>query len=627
MCGIAGILDLRGEREIDRNALQRMTDALIHRGPDGEGLHLEPGLGLGHRRLAIIDREGGGQPFHAADGRGVLSFNGEIYNYQELGKTLAAKGAILQTRSDTECLAEGLSREGPDFVHQLRGMFAFAYWDHASKTLTLGRDRLGEKPLYYAETGDGFLVFASEITAIAASRLHALEIDNEAAADYFLYGYVPDPKSIYRGVRKLPPGALLAARRGGPVTVSRYWRPHFESQGAANFEKAAEELIAHLDEAVRLQMISDVPLGGFLSGGVDSSAIVSSMALNSQHITTCTIGFDDAAHDERAFARIVAEQYGTEHFEETASLDVDLLIDDVATAFGEPFADSSALPTYVVSKLARNHVTVALSGDGGDEIFAGYRRYPFFLAEEKLRGLAPLALRRPLFGTAGALWPKLDWAPRPLRLKTTLQSLGDNRAHAYARAVGANLPDRVAAMLAPDFKHSLGGYDPVSVIADIMPNGKTDPLSAAQTVDLATWLPGRMLTKIDRASMAHSLEVRPPLLDHKLVEWAGALPPDFKLRGGEGKRILKKSLEPRLGANILFRRKQGFGLPIASWLRAANGPLDRLNTSNAWRQSGFLNEKKVDRMIRDHQRGRSDNSQELWTVIMFDAFQRTQIGA
>lgn len=622
MCGIAGIVDLQSVREIDRRALQRMTDALAHRGPDGEGFFTAPGVGFGHRRLAIIDLEGGAQPFKTRDGASVLTYNGEIYNYQDLASALTQAGIALATRSDTEVLAEGLARHGAAFVERLRGMFAFAYWDGAAETLILARDRIGEKPLYYAETNDGFLIFASEIGALTASGLVARTPDPQAIADYFLYGFIPDPKSIYRGVKKLEPGTILTAKRGAPARLERYWRPVFTATDSIGFAAAQEELVALLDDAVRSQMISDVPLGAFLSGGVDSSAIVAAMAETGATIKTCSIGFDSEANDERVYARQVANLFGADHAEEVAALDAAAMIDDIARIYGEPFADASALPTFLVSKLARRHVKVALSGDGGDEVFAGYRRYPFFVGEERVRAIAPLALRRATFGLAGALYPKLDWAPRPLRLKTTLQGLARSRAESYARAMAANLPERMNALVTADFRATLAGYRPESVVECAMRDDTEHPLLAAQRADFAIWLPGRMLTKVDRASMAHGLEVRPPLLDRKLVEWAGRLNPAFKLAGGEGKRVFKAALERRLPRDILYRKKQGFAPPLAEWLRAKDGPQTRLWQSKAWRECGVVDGRAVERLAAAHQKGAVDAAQELWTLIMFDAFLR-----
>jgi asparagine synthase (glutamine-hydrolysing) len=619
MCGIAGLFDLEGYREADPRALKRMADALKHRGPDGEGFFSAPGVGFAHRRLAIIDLEGGAQPFIAASGS-ALTFNGEIYNYRDLALDARARGVALRTRSDTEVLAEGLDHSGGAYVIELRGMFAFGFWSAREKTLTLGRDRIGERPLYYGQTRDGWLVFASEIGALLASGHFDRQLDRQAARDYMLYGFVPDPKSIYAGIRKLRPGAILTARRGEAPREDIYWRPTFQPGEITNVAVLEEELRAHLDDAVKAQMLSDVPLGAFLSGGVDSSAIVSAMALAGGKVKTCTIGFEEDAFDEREHARTVARLYATDHSEDMARLDAAQLIDKIAMTFGEPFADASALPTYIVSGLARRRVTVALSGDGGDEVFAGYRRYPFFVNEERVRALAPLSLRQATFGAAGALYPKLDWAPRPMRLRTTLQSLGKSRAAGYAHAIAANLPERIDKILSRDFLAALDSYEPESVVADALGVDEEHPLIAAQRADFATWLPGRMLVKVDRAAMAHGLEVRPPLLDHRLVEWAGRLDPSLKLDGGEGKRILKSALEKRLPREILYRKKQGFALPVSDWLRRVDGPLSRLETSNRWKTSGLFEAKSVEQMMAAHRRGASDCGQELWTLIMFDAF-------
>lgn len=624
MCGIAGIVDLNGVRDIDRGALVRMTRALAHRGPDGEDFFFAPGVGFGHRRLAIIDREGGAQPFRAQTGGAVLTYNGEIYNYEHLARAMRSQLA-LKTRSDTEVLAEGLARKGTAFLHELRGMFALGLWEPGPRRLTLARDRLGERPLYYAQTSDGFLIFASEIAALVASGLIEVSPDPRAIADYFFYGFVPDPKSILRGISKLPPGHFLIAEHGRALRLERYWRPIFANGSALRYEDAADMLRDKADKAVAAQLISDVPIGAFLSGGVDSASVVSAMAQSAGEVNTFTIGFDDAAHDERAAARMISEKFGTRHAEHHAAGDSVALIDRVAAAMGEPFADASALPSYQVAEIARQHVTVALSGDGGDEIFAGYRRYPFFLAEENFRRLAPAPVRAAIFAPAGALYPKLDWAPRPLRAKATLQALARSSAQGYAASLAINLPGRINALLSPDFKRTLGGYRPESLIADAMDaSGADDPLARAQYADLMTWLPGRMLAKVDRTSMAHGLEVRPPLLDHNIVEWAGALPPDYKLHRGAGKRVLKDAFVGRLGADFIARPKQGFAPPLAAWMRRShNNPAFRLNASHEWRNCGLFNQKAVERMVRNHKSGRADCAQELWSVIMYDAFLRS----
>ncbi len=620
MCGIAGIFDLTGRRPIDGRALKRMTDAVAHRGPDGEGYFEAPGIGLGHRRLAIIDIEGGAQPFRSADRAGAISFNGEIYNFRDLRRGLVDAGVEFRTNSDTEALLEGLQREGPDFVSKLRGMFAFAWWNDNTETLTLARDRFGEKPLYYAVSADGLLVFGSEIGAIRATGLVSLTHSTEALHDYFLYGYVPDPKSIYDGVLKAPPGSVITCRRGAAPEIVRYWRPSFTIDRSISFGAATEQLVGLLDDAVTSQTIGDAPLGAFLSGGVDSSSIVASLAQGGRRTTTCTIGFDEASFDERAAARETARRCQTDHHEEVVRLDEGGLIDRIAAVYGEPFADPSALPSYEVSRAARRRVKVALSGDGADEIFGGYRRYPFFAAEERLRRAAPLALRRATFGAAGALYPKLDWAPRSLRLKTTLQSLGEDSLTAYARAVSTSLPDRLARVLSPDFLAAARTYDPLQPLLASVSSARLPPLSLAQEIDLATWLPGRMLTKIDRASMANGLEVRAPFLDHRLAEWALALPPEFRAAGGVGKRILRASQKARVDSRILAGAKRGFSPPVAMWLRREGGPADRLRQSSVWKSVGYFSTEGVMRMIADHQRGAADHAQELWMLIMFDAF-------
>lgn len=627
MCGIAGIFDLQGERQPDPRALKRMSDAIAHRGPDGEGFFEAPGLAFSHRRLAVIDIAGGAQPFIASDGQSALVYNGEIYNYRDLRREALASGAEFRTRSDTEALAEGMLRHGADFIPNLRGMFAFAFWNARQKTLTLARDRFGEKPLYYARTDDGFLLFASELSALRAHGGLTLTHRADALHDYFLYGYVPDPKCVYEGVFKLPAASTMVAVRGAALKMERYWRAGFSPDPSLTLETAREKLLDLLDDAVAAQLEADVPLGAFLSGGVDSSAIVASMSKSTAHITTATIGFDNAAFDERREARIIAERYKTSHHERVLDIDATALIDRIAHIYAEPFADPSALATYEIARVARERVTVALSGDGADEIFGGYRRYRMFAAEERLRRLAPASVRRALFARAGAAYPKLDWAPRALRFKTTLQALGEEPLAAYGRAVAASLPDRLDVMVSEEFRRSLGDYNGLSPLAAVGADAGLDPLSFAQLIDIESWLPGRMLTKIDRASMAHGLEVRAPFLDHRLAEWAFSLPPALRLSGGIAKRVLKAAQEPRLNHDLIYRPKKGFSPPVAQWLRAPNGPLDRLQESSLWANSGYLSRPAVTRMIERHKSGVSDYAQELWAVIMFDAFMRNEQAA
>ncbi|MCB2112940.1 MAG: asparagine synthase (glutamine-hydrolyzing) [Parvularculaceae bacterium] len=622
MCGVAGIFDLEGRREIDRAALKRMADAIAHRGPDAEGFFSAPGIGLAHRRLAIIDPEGGAQPFHASHGENIISFNGEIYNFRDLRRTLP--GVRWKTQSDTEVLAEGLAGHGASFVERLRGMFAFAWWSGREEKLRLVRDRFGEKPLYFATTNDGFLIFASETGAIRASGLVEMRLSAEAMRAYFHFGFTPDPLSIHENIFKLPPASVLTAERGCALRTEQYWRPRFEIDYGKTEEVARRELLDLLDDAVSAQTICDTSLGAFLSGGVDSSAIVASLARRGSPVTTCTIGFENRSFDERREARLTASRYNTDHHEEAVDLDVDNLIDRAAAVYGEPFADPSALATLKVCAAARRRVKVALSGDGGDEIFAGYRRYPIFAAEERARAGIPRSVRRAVFRPLGALYPKLDWAPRPLRFKTTFQALGEERAAAYSRAVSMALSYRVDRFLAPEFESQTRSAFCARFATS--PNGEVPDhaVNFARNADMQMWLPGRMLTKIDRASMAHGLEVRAPFLDHRLAEWAFTLPPKYLLGPNGGKRILKAAQASRLNAAILKSKKRGFAPPIADWLRRTDGPLDRLKRSDEWRSSGLFNARYVGSMIRRHRAGAGDYSQELWTLIMFDAFLRCE---
>ncbi|MEX2628690.1 MAG: XrtA/PEP-CTERM system amidotransferase [Tistlia sp.] len=623
MCGIAGLFDLRGRRPLDPARVERMTAALAHRGPDGSGFHHEPGLSLGHRRLSIVDLAGGGQPMANEDGTVLTTYNGEIYNHEALRRELA-DGHRFETRCDTEVLVHGWEEWGESLPTRLRGMFAFAIWDRAADSLFLSRDRVGERPLYYAVTPDGLLVFASELRAVVVGLGGAPSLDNSAVADYFAYGYVPDPKSIFAGICKLEPGYSLTLRRGqaGRPEPRAYWNICFDPSAADGVDRR-EELVERLTESVALRRMSDVPLGSFLSGGVDSSGIVALMAgLSDAPVQTSTIGFDDPAVDERPFARLVAERYGTDHLERTVAVDSCAMIETLAKAYGEPFADSSALPTYLVSRLARERVTVAMSGDGGDELFAGYRRYWFFLMQERLRRHLPEGLRRGLFAPLARHYPKLDRAPQWLRGKSTFESLAQDSVTGYFRSVTV-LPDSERRrLLTADFQQSLGDYRPESVLARHAERaGTDDPLGLAQYLDFKTWLPGRMLVKVDRASMAHGLEVRPPLLDHELAEWAAGLPLADRMANREGKILVKRAFEPLVPAELLYRRKQGFSLPLAKWMqRGLAGRLDTLVGSGRLAETGIIDPDGLQAVVREHRSGARDHSQAIWSLLMFDAF-------
>jgi asparagine synthase (glutamine-hydrolysing) len=626
MCGITGIFDSRGKREINRSALLRMNDSQHHRGPDEEGVHVEPGIGLGHKRLSIIDLSTGQQPLYNEDRSVCVVYNGEIYNYRELISELTRLGHAFRTKSDTEVIVHAWEQWGERCVDRFRGMFAFALWDRNCETLFLARDRLGVKPLHYALLPDGTILFGSELKSILAHGGLARDLDPYAIEEYFALGYVPEPRTIFAASKKLPPAHTLTVRRGASIPDPvEYWNPEFTLDNPIVAQDAEAELVDRLRDSVRLRMISEVPLGAFLSGGVDSSAVVAMMAgISHEPVNTCSIAFADPAYDEAAFARIVAERYHTNHHVDRVESDDFDLIDHLARLYDEPYADSSAIPTFRVCQLARKHVTVALSGDGGDETFGGYRRYQLHLMEERMRGALPLALRRPIFGLLGRAYPKADWAPRVFRAKSTFEALSRNAVEAYFHGVSILRAPMRNRLFSGTFRSQLAGYDALELFrAHAARAGTDDPLALIQYLDLKTYLVGDINTKVDRASMAHSLEVREPLMDHPLIEWLASLPSSLKIRGRESKYLLKRAMEPHLPAEILYRRKMGFAVPLARWFR---GPLrqrvrdallgDRLAAT------GYFDRVYLEHLVKLHESGRRDYSAPLWTLLMFDAFLR-----
>ena len=623
MCGITGIFDTLGPGPISRERLHRMNESQHHRGPDEGGLHIEPGVGLGHRRLSIIDLASGQQPLANEDGSVIVVFNGEIYNFQELVPELEALGHRFATHSDTEVIVHAWEAWGEACVARFRGMFAFALWDRNRQTLFLARDRFGVKPLYYAFLDSGAFLFGSELKALMAHPELPRDIDPLAVEDYFAYGYVPEPRTIFRGVAKLPPGHTLTLARGAKAAPKQYWDVPFAPVTVSDEAGAGDELVARMQASVRLRMIADVPLGAFLSGGVDSSAVVAMMAGQSATpVNTCAIGFDDPAFNEVEYADMVARRYRTHHHVETVAASDFSLVGQLARVYDEPFADSSALPTYRVCELARRHVKVALSGDGGDEHFAGYRRYRWFRYEERMRGLLPLGVRRPLFGALGRLYPKADWAPRIFRAKTTFEALARDTVEGYFHGVSLLSDAQRRRLFTPAFTRELQGYRAVDVLRGHAARAPTDdPLSLVQYLDMKTYLVGDILTKVDRASMAHALEVREPLLDHELMGWVSGLPAQLKLRGNEGKYLLKKAMQPYLPHDVLYRRKMGFAVPLAAWFR---GPLAarirEVVLGERLASTGLFNRAYLRAAVDAHQSARADYSVLLWTVLMFDAF-------
>lgn len=621
MCGIAGLFHPLRPSVPAMLTLRAMTDIQRHRGPDGEGFHAEPHLGFGHRRLAIVDLAGGAQPMSTKDGAIVVTFNGEIYNHEALRRELEARGHIFRSRSDTEVLLHGWREWGAEMPIRLIGMFAFALWDRESGRLLLARDPLGEKPLHYAWLQDGTFAFASEIVGLTALPQLPRDLDPAALDDFLALSYVPDPATIYAAIRRLPPGHLMLLSLGeARATQRRYWAP----PGVAGVvsDDTEEVLRRRLDAAVRARMMADVPLGAFLSGGIDSGVVTSLAAMAAaQPLATFTIGFAGAA-DERPDALMVAERYGTRHVTENgATLDYLAMAREIPRLFGEPFGDHSAVPTLAVSTLARRHVTVALSGDGGDEVFAGYRRYRFHMMAEAARRLLPAGLRRGAVGALARAYPKLDRAPRWLRAKTTLTEISLDSALGYYGTVCKLTEERRRTLFSPAQRAAVAGYDPAARFATLM--GECDPedsLLQAQYADLQTYLPGDILTKVDRTSMAVSLEVRPPLLDPDLVSWGLALPAATKLRGGVGKRVLREAAAPLLPPALLRRRKRGFAADLSGQFRIAAPEIRTRLTSGPMADSGLFDLQSLRRLVDQHADGRSDNTQVLWNLLVVEGF-------
>jgi asparagine synthase (glutamine-hydrolysing) len=622
MCGITGIYHLATPKPVDPARIERMCAAMAHRGPDGQGVWTAPGVGLGHLRLSIIDIVGSPQPMASSDGRAMLVFNGEIYNYRELREELRGSGAEFRTDGDSEVILAAWQRWGPACVSRLHGMFAFAIYDLTARSLFLARDRLGVKPLFYAPLSDGSLAFASELKGLLANPLLRREIDPLAIEDYMTWGYVPDHRSILTGVHKLPAGHTLLLRHGVPLPAPvQYWDVSFAGRRQGRASDLEAELLHLLRQAVTSRMVADVPLGAFLSGGVDSSAVVALMAeASSAPVKTCTIGFDVAALDESGYAQQVATRFGTDHRARQVSPDDFAQIDTLAAMFDEPFADASALPTWRVCQLARESVTVALSGDGADEAFAGYRRHKFQRAEDRLRGLAPQALRGPVLGGIGAAYPKADWAPRPLRAKTTLLSLAGTSEAGYARAVAILPPELRAVLYSPEFLKLRGDYRAEQPFEAAMSSAQArSGLDRAQYADLKFWLPGDILTKVDRTSMSVGLEAREPLLDHRLIEFAAALPERLRTKRGEGKWLLKKAMQRYLPDEVLYRPKQGFVMPIAQWFRGPlAGSARAIGSSAALARTGWFDAKQLGIIAADHIAGRADHGRLLWQLLMLD---------
>ena len=621
MCGLTGIY--HPDAPIDRALLTRMNGAIAYRGPDGDGFHVEAGVGLGHRRLSIVDVAGGAQPMWNEDESVVIVFNGEVYNFPTLRPELSALGHVFRNRSDTEAVIHAWETWGPGCLLHLNGMFAFALWDRRQGVLFLARDRLGKKPLYYAHTPAGALVFGSELAALMAVPDLPRQIDPAAVDDFFAMGYVPDPGTIYTGVHKLPAAHYLLLGTGtgtGTATPIRYWTPPTQSAPMEE-QDAIRGLVTHLAAATQSRLMSDVPLGAFLSGGVDSGAVVATAAgLQSDPLRTFTIGMP-GPQDETALAAQVAARYGTDQHNDIAAPDYLDAARRQAAIFGEPFGDSSAVPTEAVCALARRHVTVALSGDGGDEVFAGYRRYRWHQMAEGVRAYIPAGLRRHVLGGLARVYPKMDWAPRPLRAKNTLTEISLDSALGYYRTIAKLHHAQRRALFSAPLRAALDGHDPSDRIVALMDQcDDEDSLLQAQFTDIQTYLVGDILTKVDRTSMAHSLEARAPFLDYQLVEWGMRLPPSLKLRGQEGKWVLKKAMEPMLPHALLYRPKQGFATSLTTVFRARMTEVRARLLGPAMLESGLFDRAAIARLLDQHATGTSDHAGPIWLLLTFEGF-------
>lgn len=615
MCGIAGFFLPDGQA--DPAVVRAMCDCIRHRGPDDEGFHVEGGCAIGMRRLSIIDLSTGHQPISNEDGTIWVVFNGEIYNYQGLRRDLIAKGHRFVTNSDTETLIHLYEERGTAGLSELRGMFAFAIWDARRQRLLLARDRFGKKPLYYAVLPQG-IYFGSELKCLRAAGGVPFELDEEALKLYFQLLYIPDPYTPFRAVRKLPAGSWLTYAADGTVEQGRYWTLPAPTEAASTEPEAdvASRLREAFDESVRIRMIADVPLGAFLSGGIDSSAVVASMAVQSpEPIKTFSIGFEEADFNELPYARLVADKYRTDHHEIVVKPDSIALVQRLIRHFDEPFGDSSAIPTFIVSEFAARHVKVALSGDGGDELFAGYDS---FLEAERFRKLdvVPLPLRRALSLLA-------DHLPYSAYGKNYLRTI--SRSSALERYLGAvGMPYFLRKeLLEPQWMLPAdSAYLQQTLTGCFLPNG-ADILSQALYFEATAKLTGDMLTKVDRMSMANSLEIRCPLLDHELAEMAAGIAPELKLRGGKGKYIFVQAMRDRLPPELLSREKMGFGVPLAYWFRSSLKEFlwDHL-TDPVFLNRGIVSPAFVRSLLEEHDTGRRNHYHFLWTLLMLELWFR-----
>lgn len=614
MCGIVGMWR-KNEVPMEPGILSAMCAAIRHRGPDDEGHYINGPVGLAMRRLSIIDLEGGRQPIHNEDQTIWVVFNGEIYNYRELREGLESAGHVFYTRSDTEVIVHLYERYGGDFMTHLRGMFAIALWDGARRRLILVRDRLGIKPLYYVETAEG-LAFASELKGLLCLPWVTRQFDPEGVLHYFKFGYVGESHAIFRGVRKLEP-AHVAEYDGGRVTVRRYWDLPPPDAPPLDLKTIREELLPRLEEAVRLRLVSDVPIGAFLSGGVDSSTIVALMAGLKADLRTFTIGFRESQYDESRYARAFAQKLGAEHHELIVEPSDLSLVETLVWHQDEPFGDQSMIPTYVVSRLASRHLKVVLSGDGGDELFGGYTRYQVDL-RRSIVDLVPVAVRQTAYDLAE------KFLPGTFRGKNLLRNLSLARADRYIHSISYFPEAWEPGLWHPEFYRGVLEGTPTPAYLEALSRGETGSFSERlMRLDLRTYLPGDILAKVDRMSMANSLEARVPFLDHPFVEFVQRIPSSLKLGRDGGKRIFKELVARLLPREILERPKRGFGIPLDIWFRGTLwDDVREILLDRRTRERKILNTHAVEGLIEAARSGRSERVQQVWMLLVFEIWCR-----
>ena len=627
MCGIAGRVNFVSRAPGNVEMVTAMCDLLSHRGPDGSGAMARGFVALGHRRLAIIDlSDAGRQPMSVDDGQLWITFNGEIYNYRELRAELQSRGHSFRTQTDTEVILHAYREYGVECVQHLDGMFAFALWDNTRERLLLARDRVGKKPLTYRIDADG-IAFASEPKAFLADPSFKPEVDAAALSHYLTYQYVPAPMSAFAGVRKLPPAHYLVVERG-EVAVRRYWRLNYANKSDVTEQEAVERLRDLLKASVKKRLISDVPLGAFLSGGIDSGSIVALMAeLGTGPVKTFSIGFEEKEFDELSYARLVATRYGTEHHEFVVRPDALSMLDRLVWHYNEPFADSSAIPTFVLSELSRRHVTVALNGDGGDESFAGYERYQANLLAQRYDRL-PAPIRASLQGLSALVPTPRGRGGVVARGKRFMNALGEGPERRYVRWM-AHFDDGLKRELCtPEFLDRAGEDASQVLLRSYAATDARDLLDATLSVDVDNYLPDDLLVKVDIATMAHGLEGRSPFLDHRLMEFAAGLPSNLKLRGVTKKYILKRAVAPYLPSEILDRPKMGFGVPLEAWFRGELKDLafDVL-LSRRLRERGYFREAVIRRLLEQHVNGQRGWHYQLWNLLMLELWHRAFVDA